>query len=77
MFYCPEGGVEIELPVMIEDRSKSGLGIRVRRSVDQGCTVRIQQGSRVYTGVVRNCRRSNLDYFVGIELKNNAEDGTR
>lgn len=68
LFLTDPSGTQIEMPGMIEDRSTSGFGIRVRTEVVPGSPIRIKQGPKEFRGTVRRCVRSKLDYFIGIEL---------
>jgi PilZ domain len=70
--YRNEDGMQLETQGMIEDRSESGLGIRIGKPLVPGCQVQVRHGSKVYVGVVRRCSRSGAEYFVGIALERTA-----
>jgi hypothetical protein len=71
--YLDHAGSEIEIQGMIEDRSESGLGLRLSKPLLPGCQVRVRHGARVYVGVVRRCLKSSADYLVGIVLERNPD----
>ena len=72
--YQNEQGAEIQAHGMIEDRSKCGLGIRVSEPIHSGCHIHVQQGSQVYSGVVKRCSTCKAECgfagtnFIGIEI---------
>jgi hypothetical protein len=61
-------GERVETNATIEDRSESGVGVYIQRSLTARAPVTIiqKEGSRV--GMVRRCVRTNAGFFVGIEL---------
>lgn len=53
---------------IIEDRSSSGLAIRVRKSIPIGTTVNIKYGNQELGGTIKRCNREGFEYIVGIRL---------
>ena len=60
-----ENGGAATLSGMIEDRSKSGLGIRVRTPVPVGTEISVLQGSTVLRYEVRRCIRNGMEFLLG------------
>ena len=61
-------GLPFRLGGMIEDRSNSGFGIRVRNPVKAGSQIKIVHAGKTYSGVVRHCGRDRDTYFLGIRI---------
>ncbi len=53
---------------MIEDRSHSGLGIRVSKPVAVGSEITVLQGSVTLHGKIRRCVPDGSGYLLGIKL---------
>lgn len=51
---------------MIEDRSASGFGIRVRDPIPAGSEIRIRHAGRLFNGTVRHCARDRDSFFLGV-----------
>jgi hypothetical protein len=75
--YTDEAGVTSEAEGMVEDRSQSGFGIRVKGPIRIGTSVGIRQSGKSHVGVVRRCTASTPDvfgkYIVGIEIDRHQE----
>ena len=57
----------------IEDRSRSGLGMRIPNFIPVGTEIRIKGIRLDVRGVVRQCARAGYEYMVGVKLS--AEHG--
>ena len=53
---------------MIEDKSQSGLGIRVDSPLEIGLSITIVQRTQTRIGIVRRCLRQAMGYFLGVEF---------
>jgi hypothetical protein len=51
---------------MLEDRSRSGAGISVRKPIPVGAKVKIVGKRLDFSGTVRYCRREQFKYLAGI-----------
>src|ERR1700746_1933672 len=61
-------GEAVWLTGMVEDKSQSGLGIRVDSPLEPGLSITIVQGSVIRGAIVRRCLRETVGYFVGVEF---------
>ena len=59
---------------LLEDRSRSGVGITVLDPIAIGAKVRIRGRVQELAGTVRHCRLKGAKYFIGIQLEH--EDAT-
>jgi len=59
-------GQSKKLSGMVEDRSKSGLGIQVPKSVPVGTQMTIQFNNEIHSAIVKRCIRSELGFFIGV-----------
>jgi len=57
----------------IEDRSSSGVGMRIPNFIPVGTEIRIKGIRLDVRGVVRQCARAGYEYLVGVKLS--AEHG--
>jgi hypothetical protein len=55
-------------PGLLEDRSRSGVGISVYESIPVGTKVKIRGRRRELVGMVRYCRGGGVKYLIGILL---------
>jgi hypothetical protein len=55
-------------PGLLEDRSRSGVGITVTESIPVGTKVKIRGRQRELVGTIRYCRDGGLKYLIGILL---------
>lgn len=53
---------------MMEDRSKSGFGIRVKSPIIAGSAIKVLHATKTYPGIVRHCGRDRDTFFLGIEI---------
>jgi hypothetical protein len=51
---------------MIEDTSPSGASIRIKQLIYVGSRLEVQWPGRSFSGTVRYCRPSGMDYVLGI-----------
>jgi len=63
----PDGSPKTQ-PGMLEDRSRSGVGISVKAPIPVGAKVKVGGRHRELIGVVRHCHRHEFNYLVGIQL---------
>jgi hypothetical protein len=52
---------------MLEDHSLGGANMRTRLPLAPGAHVDVQWYSRSFSGTVRFCKRSGMDYILGIQ----------
>jgi hypothetical protein len=62
----PKGSLQVS-PAMLEDHSFSGASMRIRHPMAAGARVDVQWYSRSFSGIVRFCKRSGMDYILGIK----------
>jgi hypothetical protein len=65
-----EAGIRRNETGLLEDSSASGAGIAVSRAIAVGTKVTIRGRYHAMVGIVRYCRRRDLEYIVGLELDN-------
>lgn len=53
---------------LIEDRSQSGLGIRVRRPLTVGTKIDVVLGGVASRYEIKRCIHSGMEYLVGVRL---------
>jgi len=53
---------------IIEDRSRSGVGMRAPNSIPVGTEIRIKGIQLDVRGEVRQCARVGYEYLVGVKL---------
>lgn len=53
---------------MIEDRSKSGLAIRVRKPMTVGSEILVLHGRSVLRCEVKRCVQSGTEFMLGVRL---------
>ncbi len=63
------GGEGRKLPVTIENRSQSGLAIRVSQALPLSSPVRIDTGDQLLLGEVCHCSPSGDGYVVGLQVE--------
>jgi hypothetical protein len=68
VFWEDQDGCAASQDGLLEDRSRSGLGITVFQPIAIGTKVRIQGRLRELAGIVRHCRLQGAKYLVGIRL---------
>jgi hypothetical protein len=61
-------------PGLIEDRSTSGLGMRMNSPVAVGTTVDVRMVNQSFSGIVRRCAALRSGYLVGVELLTHTVD---
>lgn len=66
--WTDEEGTLVNLTGLLEDRSRSGVGISVPEPIAVGTRVRIYGRVRELRGIVRHCRYKAGKYFVGVRL---------
>jgi hypothetical protein len=61
------GGTSCRAPATLEDSSKSGACIRVRRPFEVGSMVTIKWHREQFRAVARNCRSDGRDFLLGLK----------
>jgi hypothetical protein len=52
----------------LEDKSRSGAGISLNKSIPAGTKIKIREAKGELTGIVRYCRPEGYGYFLGVEF---------
>ena len=60
-------GTPHDAPAMLEDISRIGACIRLKKSLSVGSKVTIQWRRERFSGTVRYCNKAAFDYRVGIQ----------
>jgi hypothetical protein len=63
----PDGSTR-RADAIIEDKSLSGLGMRLHKSIPVGTRVLIKQGTQELGGIVKHCISEGYEYIVGVKL---------
>jgi hypothetical protein len=68
-----EDGTPRVAPAKLEDKSPSGLSVRIKYPIQVGSKITIKWASQQVSGTVTNCRREKADYIIGV--KRDADEG--
>ncbi len=60
-------GREVTEKGMIQDKSKMGLGIKIRRAIEPGSVISLVQGFTTRLVIVRHCTPIKRAFMLGIE----------
>jgi hypothetical protein len=52
---------------MLEDISPGGASMRVKESVEAGSRLDVEWGVRSFSGTVRYCKSSGMEFILGIQ----------
>ena len=52
---------------MLEDISPAGASMRVKNSMDEGSHLEVEWPGRGFSGTVRYCKPSGMEYVLGIQ----------
>jgi hypothetical protein len=63
-----QDGCPVNQTGLLEDRSRSGVGISVHAPIPVGTKVKIRGRVRELAGIVRHCRLHGEEYLVGLWL---------
>ena len=66
--FQPDGSDACSFGGVIEDRSKSGLAIRVRKPVPVGSEISVLHRSAILRCEIRRCVQSGTEYLLGVRL---------
>lgn len=55
-------------PATLEDRSQSGVSVRMKNAIEIASHVTIKSGTLQISGIVTNCRRQRIEFVVGVRL---------
>ncbi len=61
-----DGGTSFRVPAILEDTSRSGACIRIKRPVAIGSRLTVKWHREQFSGIARNCRRDGGDFLLGI-----------
>jgi PilZ domain len=64
-------------PATLEDRSRSGVSLRMKNSISLGSHITIKSGTIQYSGIVTNCRRDKGGFIIGVKLDTREEPGSK
>lgn len=53
-------------PAILEDKSASGLSVRLKTSIRVGAHVTVRWGSEQVSGIITNSRRVMAEYVIGV-----------
>ena len=56
-------------PATLEDRSQSGVSVRMNVRIEIGAHVTVKSGTRQISGIVTNCRREKAEFVIGVKLE--------
>jgi hypothetical protein len=54
-------------PATLEDKSDSGVSLRMKDAVRIGAHLTVKWGSEQASGTVMNCRREKTEYVLGVK----------
>jgi hypothetical protein len=61
-----DGGTSIRVPAILEDTSRSGACIRIKRPVAIGARLTVKWHREQFSGIARNCRKDGGDFLLGV-----------
>jgi len=61
-------------PATLEDRSRGGVSVRMKNSIELASHVTIKSGTMQISGIVTNCRRQKTDFIVGVMIERNEDE---
>lgn len=64
-----DGGRQLTMPGMIEDKSVSGLAIHISKSIPVGTAVTVNFAHRKVPAVVQRCMKDGLGTLIGISFE--------
>ncbi len=56
-------------PATLEDRSQSGVSVRMKNRIDIAAHVTVKSGTLQVSGIVTNCRREKAEFVIGVKLE--------
>ncbi len=59
-------GARVETMGMLEDISPGGASMRVKNLMDAGARLEVEWPGRSFSGTVRYCKPSGMEYVLGI-----------
>jgi hypothetical protein len=68
VLWADEDGTPRIAPATLEDRSHSGVSVRMNSPISVASHVAIKSGTLKYSGIVTNCRREKAGYVIGVKL---------
>jgi hypothetical protein len=54
-------------PAILEDKSASGLSVRLKAPIRVGAHVTVRWGSEQVSGIITNSRRDRAEYLIGVK----------
>jgi hypothetical protein len=67
VLWTDETGTPRVAPAILDDKSQSGMCVRLKDAIGIGTHVTVKRGSDQVSGVVANCRRENVQYVIGVK----------
>jgi hypothetical protein len=64
-------------PATLEDRSHSGVSLRMKNPISLGSHITIKSGTLQYSGIVTNSRRDKGNFMVGVKLVRREEPNSK
>jgi hypothetical protein len=71
------GGTSIRVPAILEDTSRSGACIRIKRPVAIGSRLTVKWHREQFSGIARNCRRDGGDFLLGVRREADIVSSTK
>jgi len=56
-------------PATLEDKSHSGVSVRLKDPIQIGSHIAVRWGSEQVSGTVTNCRREKSGFILGVKLE--------
>lgn len=63
-----DGGERCSITGLIEDRSQSGLGIRVKKPLAVGTEIDVFRGGVTSRYEIKRCVQSGMEYLLGVRM---------
>lgn len=60
-------GARVETHGMLEDVSAGGASMRIKNMMDAGARLEVEWPGRSFSGTVRYCKPSGMEYILGIK----------
>lgn len=76
ILWMDEGMTPRVSPATLEDRSRGGVSVRMKNSIEIASHVTIKSGTLQISGIVTNCRRQKIEFIVGVMIERNEDQGS-
>jgi hypothetical protein len=67
VLWTDETGTPRVAPAKLDDKSESGMCVRLKDAIGIGTHITVKRGSDQVSGTVANCRFENGQYVVGVK----------